>query len=459
MAQPPGSETSGLALARQQHAQHQHRGAHLAHQVIGRRGRGDLAGTQGQFAASSDRPRLSVLQGQLDPVLGQQAAQRGDVGQLRQVGQGQGVVGQQGRGHQRQGGVLRPADVDLALERAPAAYPDPVHQLPFDPWPKALGMAPAGRRRRRVLDQGQLALNPPASSTPSVARPADCRRRRAGPRPEPRHGLWPVPCGGEGSRAARPPGARAGPPSRPLVCRSCRAPSGQAAGGGVAGSRRHDEKAWGRQPGRLAFLGYRWQCPAAFGGRLDPVRARCCRSSGVEHVLGKDGVGGSIPLGSTSAPPRAPRRTSRTSSRWPHACPTCILLPPAAARGPGMVARGFMASLALAVGLFGGALGALAAEEPQRGQAEEPAAGRRLPPQLWRLPGSRRQRLRLRRRGRQRASLYRAGEGHRARRLPARYRWRWLGLRVGRGSLATRRFAGRRCRQRCSPRRAVRRCR
>ena len=26
----------------------------------------------------------------------------------------------------------------------------------------------------------------------------------------------------------------------------------------------------------------------------------CCRSSGVEHVLGKDGVGGSIPLGSTS---------------------------------------------------------------------------------------------------------------------------------------------------------------
>jgi hypothetical protein len=26
----------------------------------------------------------------------------------------------------------------------------------------------------------------------------------------------------------------------------------------------------------------------------------CCRSSGVEHVLGKDGVVGSIPIGSTS---------------------------------------------------------------------------------------------------------------------------------------------------------------
>src|SRR5579859_4097713 len=31
-----------------------------------------------------------------------------------------------------------------------------------------------------------------------------------------------------------------------------------------------------------------------------PGRWKCCCSSGVEHVLGKDGVGGSIPLNSTT---------------------------------------------------------------------------------------------------------------------------------------------------------------
>ena len=34
-------------------------------------------------------------------------------------------------------------------------------------------------------------------------------------------------------------------------------------------------------------------------GYARPFFGPCCRGSGVEHVLGKDGVGGSIPLGST----------------------------------------------------------------------------------------------------------------------------------------------------------------
>ena len=42
MAQPPGSETRASPHARQQRPQHQDRGAHLAHDVVGRRGRGDL---------------------------------------------------------------------------------------------------------------------------------------------------------------------------------------------------------------------------------------------------------------------------------------------------------------------------------------------------------------------------------------------------------------------------------
>ena len=38
MAQPPGSDTCASPLARQQRPQHQHRGAHLAHEVVGRGG-------------------------------------------------------------------------------------------------------------------------------------------------------------------------------------------------------------------------------------------------------------------------------------------------------------------------------------------------------------------------------------------------------------------------------------
>jgi hypothetical protein len=48
-------------------------------------------------------------------------------------------------------------------------------------------------------------------------------------------------------------------------------------------------------------------------GILCRLYGKRCRSSGVEHVLGKDGVGGSIPLGSTSLRKCSARRLPRRS--------------------------------------------------------------------------------------------------------------------------------------------------
>ena len=110
-----------LARAGQQRAEHQDRGAHLAHDVVGRLGAGDRAAERQRAAVVADR-----IDG--DAVLGQQQAHGLDVGKPRHVAEHQALVGQQGGGHQRQGGVLGAADDDLAGERPAAADADAVHQ-------------------------------------------------------------------------------------------------------------------------------------------------------------------------------------------------------------------------------------------------------------------------------------------------------------------------------------------
>lgn len=52
----------------------------------------------------------------------------------------------------------------------------------------------------------------------------------------------------------------------------------------------------------LALAGPKWHCPRRFPGGLPARPIWRCRSSVVEHVLGKDGVGSSILLGSTIFP-------------------------------------------------------------------------------------------------------------------------------------------------------------
>jgi hypothetical protein len=114
----------GMALACQQGAEHQHAGAHLAHQVVGGPRIADVAGGQGDgipFRIPSQRGL------DLNPMLRQQPAERVDVRQPRHVIQGDRLVGQQARCHQLERGVLGPADRDLALERPAAADSNAVH--------------------------------------------------------------------------------------------------------------------------------------------------------------------------------------------------------------------------------------------------------------------------------------------------------------------------------------------
>src|SRR5579862_2637007 len=60
-------------------------------------------------------------------MLHQQMRQRRDIGEDRHVAQRQRLLGEEGGGHKRQGGVLRPADRDGTGERLAAPDTDPVH--------------------------------------------------------------------------------------------------------------------------------------------------------------------------------------------------------------------------------------------------------------------------------------------------------------------------------------------
>jgi hypothetical protein len=122
-----GQRDLGVAVLGDQRPQHQDRGAHLAHQVIGRGGVVDV------LARQSDRPLLAAELGRyFDAVLRQQIGHGGDVGQVRHAVQTHLAIGQQRRCHQRQRGVLGAADADFALQALAAANANAIHDS-FDP--------------------------------------------------------------------------------------------------------------------------------------------------------------------------------------------------------------------------------------------------------------------------------------------------------------------------------------
>ncbi len=123
MAQPPRQRDAGLAIARQQRPQHQHRGAHLAHQIVGCRRRFGMTGDQGE------RPLAlaGLIPADDDAELRQQIAHRGDIGQARQVAQDERGIGQQAGGHKRQPSILRAADGNDAIQRPAADDPNSIH--------------------------------------------------------------------------------------------------------------------------------------------------------------------------------------------------------------------------------------------------------------------------------------------------------------------------------------------
>src|SRR3546814_6548950 len=71
---------------------------------------------------------LTAVQMQRDAELTQQIGHGRDVGEMRQIGETQRLVGEQRRRHQRQRRILCAADHDFAVERRAAADPDLVHE-------------------------------------------------------------------------------------------------------------------------------------------------------------------------------------------------------------------------------------------------------------------------------------------------------------------------------------------
>jgi hypothetical protein len=120
-----GQRNLGMTVAREHRPQHQNRGAHLAHDVVMGGVVGDATCIQRQHPALRQACDLAAQRSQ-------KFGHGGDIGQPGGIGQGQRLVGQQGGGHQRQAGVLRPRDLDGAVERPSAGDCDLVHSFcPF----------------------------------------------------------------------------------------------------------------------------------------------------------------------------------------------------------------------------------------------------------------------------------------------------------------------------------------
>ena len=167
---PPG--------ARQQRPQRQHRGAHLAHQVVRRRVPAQFRGAerQGPLPAGA----------RLDPELAEKRHHGRDVADLRQVVQGQRVFAQKRGREQRQRRVFRAGDGHRAVQRPASADPQFVHR----PAPAAVhprggspASAPALPRAASARSRAwRLRLRRFSRSA------ADCRANRSSARPPRRAG-------------------------------------------------------------------------------------------------------------------------------------------------------------------------------------------------------------------------------------------------------------------------------
>ena len=136
--------------AGEQRPQHQDGGTHPAHQLVGRRGVGDLAGAEREHAAGIAASSRVAVHADLDAVLGEEVHKGRDIGEVGDVRERQSLVGQEARGHQRQGRVLGAEDLDLAFERAAAPDANTVHEPPLAPGAWRRRAAARARRGRPV---------------------------------------------------------------------------------------------------------------------------------------------------------------------------------------------------------------------------------------------------------------------------------------------------------------------
>ncbi len=114
---------------RHQRPQHQNRCPHFADQIIGCGCRCDFLGRHFQNPTGMAAIGRMAVQMQRDTMLPQQVGHRCDIGQMRQVGKGQRLIGQKGCCHQRKGRILGTANCNFALQAATAGNLDLVHSI------------------------------------------------------------------------------------------------------------------------------------------------------------------------------------------------------------------------------------------------------------------------------------------------------------------------------------------
>ena len=109
-----------LTKARDQRAEHEDRGAHGFHQLVGC--------NQGLDAARVDFDAELLVDYRLNAHATEQLDHGGDVVQVRQVAHGHRAIGQQGGSQNRQGGVFRPGNADFAIKTNAASNNQFIHR-------------------------------------------------------------------------------------------------------------------------------------------------------------------------------------------------------------------------------------------------------------------------------------------------------------------------------------------
>ena len=163
-----GQRHPRLTHARQQRADDPEARAHPRDEIVGRGGIDDFAGAELQrFAVHAVLARALAEHHAIDAVVSEDALQHGDVGESRDVVEGEGLVGEEGRDHERQGGVLGAGNLDRAVQPIAAGDADSIHA-------------------RRPCPFSEKAAGIPRKNTPGAA---DRRRSNAGLRP-PQGAAW-----------------------------------------------------------------------------------------------------------------------------------------------------------------------------------------------------------------------------------------------------------------------------
>ena len=126
-----GHGNARLAAARQQRPEHPEARPHAAHQLIGRGGVDDIARGEMHGLAQVGRGiRALAVDGEIEPMVAQDAREQIDVGQVRDVLEREPVGREQAGDDQRQGGILRARDRNGAVEAAAAGDADAIHVRP-----------------------------------------------------------------------------------------------------------------------------------------------------------------------------------------------------------------------------------------------------------------------------------------------------------------------------------------